>query len=741
MLRVRMGDRDATDGTGETRQGKRGRRARRRAAAPVTEAVARALEAHDRVVAASGLTLWVGGEPTYTDPRSEDPQWLHAALGGDKHRRAAALAARLAAARPGAALLRSVGRPYPGEPCPRWCFGVYALRDGAPAWSGPPDPLCAAGADLPPDPETFLAATLEALAAVGWPAAVVEARGTLALRLVFRFDGAPPARDPAADPRLLRGSLHETAWQGAEPADALSAEGVGLLLAGVAEDSLTGRAVLRVELPAVPDVAAFRRLLGALAEALTACGLGEVVLAGHPPPTDASVAWLTVTPDPAVVEVNMAPVAGACAFHHQLEAIHAAAAGLGLAGYRLHYNGLETDSGGGGQITLGGPAPRSSPFFVHPALLPGLVRYVNRHPALSYCWAPEATGVASQGPRADEGLRESLRELDLALALLVRHPGSDPSTLQAALAPFLADASGNAHRSELNVEKLWSERLGARGRLGLVEFRSLRMAPEPAQLSARVALLRSIAAMVSAAPPRGPLVDWGDALHDRFSLPFYLRTDLREVLAELQRAGLGLGPVLESLLLEDEARRIATVSLPGITLELSRAVEFWPLLGDVASQEQGGSRLVDPSTTRLEVRLQDADPERAPAGWQVSARGVALPLCEERDERGPCLVAGVRYRAFVPAKGLHPSLPAQSPLTLRLAHPAHGAHQVVLHEWRPGGGAYDGLPGDRAEAAARRAERCVHTPAPPAPPPVPAPEGAAGVHVLDLRWLEALGPG
>jgi uncharacterized protein (DUF2126 family) len=707
----------------------------------VTGSVEDALETHDRAVAARGLELWVGGEPTYTDPQSEDPQWLHAALGEDKQLRAATVAARLAAARPGAALLRSVGRPYAGEPCPRWSFGVYTSRDGAPVWAGPPDPLCTAGAGALPDLAAFAAAGLEALDAVGWPAGVVQAPGVLGLRLAFRFDGAPPPRNPSLEPRLLRGSLHDTVVEGPELLDALAAEGIGLLVAGVLEDALTARVVLRLELPAVPDVAVLRRLFGALAGALAACGAGEVVLAGHPPPVDASVAWLTVTPDPAVVEVNMAPATTAHAFHRELEAVHAVATGLGLAGHRLHYNGLETDSGGGGQITLGGPAPCRSPFLVHPWLLPGLVRYFNRHPALSYYWAPEVAGAASQGPRPDEGLRESRRELDLALALLARRPDVDPPGLQAALAPFLTDASGNAHRSELNIEKLWSEHLGARGRLGLVEFRSLRMAAEPAQLSALVALLRAVVAMVATAPPGGPLTQWGDALHDRFSLPFYLRADLVDVLAELQGAGLGLGPVLESLLLDDARRRIAAVALPGATLHLSRAVEFWPLLGDVASQEQGGSRRVDASTTRVEVRLQDADRERSPGGWQVSVCGVALPLSEERDERGVCRVAGVRYRTFVPEAGLHPVLPVDAPLSLRLEHPMHGAHRVTLHEWRPDGGAYEGLPRDRAQAMARRAERCVLEPAAPQAAPAAAPRRARGEHVLDLRWLRALRDG
>ncbi len=704
----------------------------------LTPALRAELEAHDRALAARGLVVWAGAEPTYTDAASEDPQWLHAALGEDKRRRAAGLAAHLARSRPGAVLLRSAGRPYAGEAQPRWSFGVYALRDGAPAWQGPPDPLVAGGGGAPPALGAFLAAAVPSLSAAGWPAVALEVDDPLPCRLAFRFDGGAPPAHVLIEPGLARPSLHRTAVDGAELRDPLAESGVGLILAGVVDDDLGTGASLRLELPALPHVAALKRLLAALAGALAECGAADVVLAGHPPPVDATVSWLTVTPDPAVVEVNMAPATGALAFHEDLEAVHAAAHAQGLSGHRLHYNGIETDSGGGGQITLGGPAPRSSPFLLHPALLPGLVRYFHRHPSLSYWWGPDAAGASSQGPRADEGLRETLRELDLALEFLSRRPPPDPEALQGALAPFLVDGSGNAHRAELNVEKLWSDRQGARGRLGVVEFRSQRMAPEPALLTARVALLRAVAAMVAASPPDGALKDWGDALHDRFSLPFYLRADLREVLADLARAGLAPGPALEALLLDDAPRRIAAVPVPGAVLHLSRAVEFWPLLGDVASQEQGGSRLVDPSTMRLELRLQERDPQVSPSGWQVAVRGVAVPVREERDDRGACLVAGIRYRGFVPAMGLHPALPAQSPLVLRLAHPLHGAYQVTVHDWRPGGGAYDGLPRDREQAAARRAERCVLAPAAPAAPAPAPPARACGEHVLDLRWLEAL---
>ena len=54
-----------------------------------------------------------------------------------------------------------------------------------------------------------------------------------------------------------------------------------------------------------------------------------------------------------MVEANMAPAPDAAAFLRESRASFAAAAAAGLAPYRLHYNGQITDSGGGGQLTLG----------------------------------------------------------------------------------------------------------------------------------------------------------------------------------------------------------------------------------------------------------------------------------------------------------------------------------------------------------------------------------------------------
>jgi uncharacterized protein (DUF2126 family) len=432
--------------------------------------------------------------------------------------------------------------------------------------------------------------------------------------------------------------------------------------------------------------------------------------------------WLTVTPDPGVVEVNLAPAPDLATFATHARAAYAAAAEAGLSPERYRWNGHAGDSGGGGQVTLGGPAPERSPFFLHPHLLPSLVRYHNHHPALSYLFAPECVGSAGQGPRPDEGVRELFDELSVALDRLRQRGATTPEELWSSLAPLLVDASGNSHRAELNVEKLWNPGLAGRGRMGVVELRSLRMPAEAAQLTAVAALFRAVAARLARQPFEEPLLDWGPELHDRASLPHHLEQDLREVLADLDRSGFGLGRRLQAAL-PRAAAELARVELAGATLRVRRAPDFWPLVGDVASQERSTARTVDSSSERVEVRV-DA-PGTLPG--RLAAQGVEVPL---EPAGGATYVGAVRYRAFAPRPGLHPGLGPHDPLVLEWERRGE-ALRIELHGWKPGGGAYPGLPADAAEAARRREERVIVRPTRPRTPR----RAPGGRLTVDLRRL------
>jgi uncharacterized protein (DUF2126 family) len=480
-----------------------------------------------------------------------------------------------------------------------------------------------------------------------------------------------------------------------------------VLLRALARRLGPGARLLRTEGRRYPGEEEARFCLGALyrpAEAGAPGDVDESGLEGPPgprPEASDGERWLTVCPDPAVVEVNLAPAPDLATFAAHVEAVYAAAAEAGLSPERFRWNGHAGDSGGGGQLTLGGPTPDRSPFFLHPRLLPSLVRYLNHHPALSYAFAPECVGSAGQGPRPDEGVRERFDELGVALDRLAQRGSVGAEELWASLAPLLVDASGNSHRAEVNVEKLWNPHIPGRGKMGVVELRSLGMPASPQRLLALGALFRAIAARLARAPYEEPLLDWGPELHDRASLPHWLGQDLRSVLDDLAAHGLGLGRHLEGALVSGPPE-LARVELAGATLVLRRAVDFWPLVGDVASQEESTARIVDSSSERIEVLVNS--PGTVPG--RVAAQGVELTL---EAAGGPLHVGAVRYRAFAPSPGLHPGLGPHDPLVVEWERRGE-AVRVELHGWKPGGGAYETLPADPAEAEGRRRERVVIRP-------------------------------
>ncbi len=413
--------------------------------------------------------------------------------------------------------------------------------------------------------------------------------------------------------------------------------------------------------------------------------------------------WLSVTPDPGVVEINMAPAATVLAFSHQAGRVWAAAASAGLSPTRYRFNGDLVDSGGGGQISIGGSRPHTSPFVRYPHVLPALIRYFNNHPSLSYWFANECAGSASQGPRPDEGTRERWDELSITLGWLERLADRGelpPEQLWLALGPLLADCSGNSHRAEINVEKLWNPHIaphGARhGKMGIIELRSVRMPERPAMLAALAVLFRSIVARLVVSHYRSPLIDWHDELHDRFALPAVLSRDLRIVLGDLDEHGLGV-PALLRRELEVWRPPGITCRLGEATLTLRPALEFWPLVGDVASQERAGARIVDASTQRWEISLDGSGPDRiAVAGRWAHLRAVGDGV----------RAIGVRRRVYQPAPGLHPGMPSMDPLVVEWAW-AGRSQRIELWAWRPSGGPYSGLPHDDADARERRQERII----------------------------------
>lgn len=650
-----------------------------------------AVQHHDDSVAQLGVAIWVGSEPTFTDRQAQSPAWLHAALGDDKEQRARDLLCALRPLMPGGLLLRSVGRLYPGEKLPRWNLGLLRRRDGSILWRGPPDPMQvqALAPATPAELCAFARALAECFRMQGWPSECLqtaEEEGLPGWKVIATAGEGPPEHLSF----LLR----------------LSTD------AGGPEESAFGS--LAMDLPAMASVGLFLSVLSCIERTALESGLKSLVLAGATPPVEATLELTTVTPDPAVIEINTAPSQNCSEFLWRSKQVYAAAATQQLSPFRLFFNGQVADSGGAGQITFGGPAPESSPFIKNPRVLPRLVRYLNRHPALSYLFSHDFVGGSGQSVRPDERGTDAFDDLQLALALLERDPDVSPERLWKSFAPFLCDAVGNSHRAEINIEKLWNPFLPGRGCLGLVEFRSLRMQHSPQRATAIACLYRSVIAMLASRAYDLPLIDWGRSLHDRFALPFYLTADLDAVLAELEAAGLGLEPPICNVLRQNEFRFFGKVDLPFGRLELWRGLEFWPLVGDAASPEQSGSsRMVDASTTRVEVRLRpsrNVGMHGKTAGnwqdWSLYVDETFVPMREELDSEGELKVFGVRYCSFVPRSGVHPSLEPMGPLSLTLRDVDDVARFVIrLHDWHPEGEAYPGLPTGLQDARERRAQR------------------------------------
>lgn len=733
------------------------------------------LKEHDQRMEKLAGPIWLGAEPTFADRFSWAPEWQTAALGPDKESRARRMIVHLAMAKPGSVILRSRGRQYPNEPGPRWSFGIYGDRHGRSFHQGPPDPLLFAemnrkkaggewianqggfaakrmgngisspmvGPSSPPrglDRETTWANQVRQLAhQSGWHAHHIPPSFDSIHRILFSSSMDVSLWNWETDPRVTRGWLQSLDAEAITPSDTLADEGILLVLAGACPSDDTCEATAwQLELPGVRSCDHFRLLLEIVSEATARSGWEQMILTGYPPPVNESVFWTTITPDPGVLEVNMAPASSLEEFSHEQQLLHQAARSVGLESRQFLFNGHELDSGGGQHLTFGGASPESSPFFRHPLLLARLIAFLNHHPSLSYWFAGQSVGSSGQSPRVDEVTAEAVDGLSVALALLARQAGDpgdpgppcragvpalSPEQLWSTLSPFLTDRFGNTHRSEVNIEKLWSPHWGDRGRLGLVELRAFRMLGSPEETVAVAMLLRSLLALLSREPEPLTLRNWGEELHDRHGLPHYLEQDLLRVLRRLDQAGLGIPDPIRATLLDDSYWLLADFSWEGATVQLRRGIEFWPLIGDhsLQSLQYATYRQVDASTARVEIRVHlppEGEGNEREAGtsgeWEVGVEGYRVPLQRELSDSGQVLVGGVRFKAFQPQTTIFPLAPVTDPLHWEIRSPAGTGCRFAFHGWRPEGGEYDGLPVDAADARARRRRRLVIQPTVPA---------------------------
>ena len=717
-----------------------------------------ALEDGDVRLTMGGEPTYVSADPA----DREAPEWTISATGGTKEPLATALAEGLAEAfAPGGVILHEQGKWYPGEPLPRWAQGVYWRTDEHPLWrdrsrlanpfapgSATPEDvvsLTTSIADLLGLPEEVRYPAYEdpypelwrqALAPGDAPASEVNPRrgrkrGELrGFALPLRRDPGEPTwstgrwhlrrehlylveGDSPMGLRLPLASLtHEPEYLppdqslfrpvtplarrlAVQPAEVRQPPPITALTVELRDGHLC------VFLPPLVELAYAAELLGVVERALKATGL-TAVLEGYAPPTDTRLASFTVTPDPGVIEVNIHPSASWDELVEKFETLAGLAEKLGLASEKFALDGTHTGTGGGSHITLGGTSPADSPLLRRPALLTSMITFFQHHPSLSYLFSGRFVGPTSQAPRVDEARHESLYELEIAFAELARmeqSTGTVPAwRVDRALRNLLTDLTGNTHRAEFCIDKLYSPDRES-GRLGILELRGFEMPPHPQMALVQALLVRCLVARLWGEPYEGRLIRWGTELHDRFLLPWYVEADIADVVEDLSAHGFAFDPAWLAPFLEFRFPRLGEITVDDVSLELRAAIEPWNVLGEEPSA--GTARYVDSSVERLQVRLTGLTPER----YGVTCNGRRIPLTPT--ETPGTYVAGVRYQAWQPPSALHPSIRVHSPLTFDIVdrwagRSIGGCRYHVVH---PGGRAYERAPVNAAEAAARRAGR------------------------------------
>ncbi|WP_339067386.1 transglutaminase family protein [Teredinibacter turnerae] len=506
---------------------------------------------------------------------------------------------------------------------------------------------------------------------------------------------------------------------------------------------------LHLFLPPLQTLDAYVNLIAAISTVAEQLDI-PVVIEGYEPPRDPRLVKLLVTPDPGVIEVNIHPANNWDELVATTEELYEAARQSRLGTEKFMLDGRHTGTGGGNHVTLGGATPADSPLLRRPDLLRSMVTYWQHHPSLSYLFSGAFIGPTSQAPRADEGRDEMLYEMEVAFKQMPEGEVAQPWLVDRIMRNLLIDITGNTHRAEFCIDKLYSPD-SASGRLGILEFRGFEMPPHSRMALVQFLLIRALVARFWREPYRHPLVRWGTLLHDRHMLPHYIWSDIKEVVSELNERGY---PFREEWLLPFEEFRFphyGRVKLNDIEIEIRWAIEPWHVLGEEISSF-GTSRYVDSSVERVQVKVSGMTDNR----YVLACNGRRVPL-RNTGVQGE-FVAGVRYRAWQPPSALHPTIGVNTPLVFDLVDTWNGRSigGCTYHVSHPGGRSYETFPVNAFEAESRRVNRfdtLSHTPGPftprpdldalrefftdrnPPRPMAPPPEEPAGEypHTLDLR--------
>jgi uncharacterized protein (DUF2126 family)/transglutaminase-like putative cysteine protease len=718
----------------------------------------------DRDLEAQDVRLTMGGEPTFVGiDEPESTQWNIEALGPLKRTRALTLIRCLREkTAPGALLHFGQGKWYPGEPLPRWAFHCVSRVDGVPIWEngdlialedrqygfGVNDALAflesltrrlqvgsdnilpaynpgeqseePAGYILPlrrrqpagvlawssqlwfPPPDRLVLSPGDS--PIGYRITTEAMPWVAPDELVYEFEEGDASRPPDArrvklPPYPARRHQLFAVEPSPDPLPPLSTTAetaTELIRPSLCVESREGR--LHVFLPYVGVAADYLDLVAAIED--TCQHLGKAVwIEGYTAPFDTRLRPFSLTPDPGVLEVNLPPAANWDELEQINAVLHEEATRNRLISSKFAYDGSHLATGGGSHIVIGGPALTDSPLLRRPDLLRSMVAFWQNHPSLSYLFSGMYVGPTSQYPRVDEARVDALYELEVAFSQLPEE-GCPPYIVDGLFRNLLVDVTGNSHRAEFCIDKLFPPP-GLGLQLGLLELRAFEMAPQYQMGLVEMLLVRALVAIFWREPYTGGLLRWGTALHDRFMLPHFVQRDFAEVVGYIQRAGYDFDEGWFASHREFRFPRIGSIAADGVTLELRQALEPWNVLAEETTS--GGTvRSVDSSLERMQVKLTGLTTD---GRYVVTCNGRRVPL-HPTGAPGES-VAGIRFRARKLSASLHPTIPVHTPLVFTLidAWTQRVVGRCTYHARPADGSIYTTRPANAAEARERRLKR------------------------------------
>ena len=424
-----------------------------------------------------------------------------------------------------------------------------------------------------------------------------------------------------------------------------------------------------------------------------------VILEGYEPPRDNRLEVLKVTPDPGVIEINVHPANNWQELTDNTLTLYAEAKKARLGTEKFMLDGKHTGTGGGNHVTLGGVSPADSPLLRDPQLLRSLLTFWQHHPGLSYLFSGAFIGPTSQAPRVDETRLENLYELEIAFSQIPEDKEVPFWLTDRLFRHLLTDITGNTHRAEFCIDKLYSPDSSS-GRLGILELRAFDMPPHAQMSLMQMLLVRTLVSLFWKKPYKHKLVRWGSELHDKFLLEHYVKEDIKDIVEQLNNEGYPFKLDWFDPFFEFRFPLYGLVEINAMQLELRMAIEPWNVLGEEMTG-RGTSRYVDSSLERIQVKLNNFTIER----YTLTCNGVKVEL-SPTGIKGE-YVAGVRFKAWDPWSALHPTIGVDTPLVFDIVDDWNqksigGCTYFIAH---PGGLSYDNYPINSLEAESRRINR------------------------------------